>query len=149
MKLCVIAEDSRKINDQEGPCFVMAGAGMRNAGCTLHHLKASLRKPPPHLLILGCQGDGFLGQRLINGEKQTVIHGDKAAVIARIHALGGFSAHAGQNDLLTSFSAIAPGKPQVVLPHGKDGPRAALAQKIKEQFKLTSQRPALGETIVI
>src|SRR5262249_53443985 len=39
MKLCVTAEDSMKINDQPGPCLIMAGAGMCNAGRILHHLK--------------------------------------------------------------------------------------------------------------
>jgi len=54
--------------------------------------------------------------------------GEKVVVKAKIHPLGGFSAQAGQTDLLTWFGAIAPGKPRVVLTHGEDGPRAALAQ---------------------
>jgi metallo-beta-lactamase family protein len=63
--------------------------------------------------------------------------------------MAGFSAHAGQTDLLTWFGAIAPGKPRVVLTHGEDGPRAALAQKIQQRFKLKSTLPRLGETIEI
>lgn len=147
LKMCATAQDSMKINDEPGPCLVMAGAGMCNAGRILHHLKANLWKPDTHVLIVGYQGDGSLGRRLVNGEKLVSIHGEKIAVKAQVHTLGGFSAHAGQTDLLTWFSAIAPGKPRVVLTHGEDKPREALAQKIQQRFKLKSTLPGMGDTI--
>lgn len=147
LKLCPTAQDSMKINDQPGPCLVMAGAGMCNAGRILHHLKANLWKPDTHVLIVGYQGNGSLGRRLVNGEKMVSIHGEKVVVKAQIHTLGGFSAHAGQTDLLTWFSAIAPSKPRVVLTHGEDEPRQILAQKIQQRFKLKPALPRMGETI--
>ena len=147
MKLCATAEDSMKINDQSGPCLVMAGAGMCNAGRILHHLKANLWQPETHVLIVGYQGEGSLGRRLVNGEKVVSIHGEKIAVKAQVHTLGGFSAHAGQTDLLTWFSAIAPSKPRVILTHGEDGPRETLAQKIQQRFELKCALPDMAETI--
>ncbi|HXJ57539.1 MAG TPA: MBL fold metallo-hydrolase [Verrucomicrobiae bacterium] len=147
LKLCATAQESMQINDQPGPCLVMAGAGMCNAGRILHHLKANLWKPDTHVLIVGYQGDGSLGRRLVNGEKLVRIHGDKIAVKAQVHTLGGFSAHAGQTDLLTWFSAIAPSKPRVILTHGEDKQRGELARQIQQRFRLKSTLPALGETI--
>jgi len=38
MTLSATAQDSMKINDVDGPCLIMAGAGMCNAGRILHHL---------------------------------------------------------------------------------------------------------------
>jgi metallo-beta-lactamase family protein len=149
MKLCATAEESKKINEQPGPCLVMAGAGMCNAGRILHHLKANLWKPETHVLIVGYQGDGSLGRRLVNGEKEVSIHGEKIAVKAQIHTLGGFSAHAGQTDLLKWFSAIAPSKPRVVLTHGEDEPRGILAEKIRQRFRLTPSLPRMGEVITL
>jgi metallo-beta-lactamase family protein len=70
-------------------------------------------------------------------------------VKAKVHTLGGFSAHTGQTDLLTWFRAIAPSKPRVILTHGEDGPRQALAQKIQQQFKLKPTLPAMGDTIEV
>jgi metallo-beta-lactamase family protein len=99
------------------------------------------------VLIVGYQGDGSLGRRLVDGEKVVSIFGEKIAVKAQIHTLGGFSAHAGQTDLLSWFRVIAPSKPRVVLTHGEDEPRAILASKIQQQFKLPSTLPALGEAI--
>jgi predicted metal-dependent RNase len=68
-------------------------------------------------------------------------------VKAKIHTLGGFSAHAGQTDLLHWFSVIAPGKPRVILTHGEDDQRAALAKMIQQKFRLPSVSPAMGEVI--
>ncbi|HXI53567.1 MAG TPA: MBL fold metallo-hydrolase [Candidatus Saccharimonadales bacterium] len=147
LKLCVTAQDSMKINEQPGPALVMAGAGMCNAGRILHHLKANLWKPDTHVLIVGYQGDGSLGRRLVNGEPLVSIHGEKIAVKAKVHTLGGFSAHAGQTDLLGWFSALAPAKPRVVLTHGEDDARQALARSLQQRFKLKPALPLMGETI--
>src|SRR5512137_2812104 len=108
MTLSVTAEDSRKINDQAGPCLIMAGAGMCNAGRIVHHLKQNLWKPDTHVLIVGYQSRESLGRRLVEGQKLVSIHGEKVAVKAQVHTLGGFSAHAGQTDLLKWFSVVAP-----------------------------------------
>ncbi|HZI31142.1 MAG TPA: MBL fold metallo-hydrolase, partial [Candidatus Binatia bacterium] len=89
LTLCPTAEDSKKINDQPGPCLVMAGAGMCTGGRILHHLKANLWKPGTHVLIVGYQGDGSLGRRLVNGEKVVKLFGEKIAVKAQVHTLGG------------------------------------------------------------
>ena len=101
MKFCVTAQDSMKINDQAGPCLIMPGAGMCNAGRILHHLKQNLWKPDTHVMIVGYQSHESLGRRLVEGQKLVSIHGEKVAVKAQVHTLGGFSAHAGQTDLLT------------------------------------------------
>jgi metallo-beta-lactamase family protein len=147
LKLCATAEDSKKINDQPGPCLVMAGAGMCNAGRILHHLKANLWKPETHVVIVGYQSDGSLGRRLVNGEKLVSIFGEKIAVKAQIHTLGGFSAHAGQTDLLAWFSAIAPSQPRVVLTHGENPQREILAKLIQQRYNLKPQLPELNEVI--
>ena len=147
LKVCPTAEDSKKINDQPGPCLVMAGAGMCNAGRILHHLKANLWKPETHVIIVGYQGDGSLGRRLVNGEKLVSIFGEKIAVKAQVHTLGGFSAHAGQTDLLAWFNAIAPSQPRVVLTHGENPQREILAKLIGERYQLQPQLPTLNEVI--
>jgi metallo-beta-lactamase family protein len=147
LTLSITAEDSKKINDQTGPCLIMAGAGMCNAGRILHHLKQNLWQPQTHVLIVGYQSRESLGRRLVEGEKEVSIFGEKIAVKAQIHTLGGFSAHAGQTDLLGWFSVIAPCQPRVVLTHGEDGPRGKLAELIQERFKLRATLPVLGEVI--
>lgn len=147
LTMCETAEQSKKINDQTGACLVMAGAGMCNAGRILHHLKANLWKPETHVLIVGYQGDGSLGRRLVDGAEVVSIFGEKIAVKAQVHTLGGFSAHAGQSDLLNWFGAIAPSKPRVVLTHGENEPRRTLAELIQKRYKLKPLLPDMNETV--
>jgi len=70
-------------------------------------------------------------------------------VKATIHTLGGFSAHAGQTDLMRWFDVIAPSKPRVVLTHGEDDERAALGKLIQQGYRLPSKLPKMGETIEV
>jgi len=120
---------------------------MCNGGRILHHLRANLWKPSTHVLIVGYQGHGSLGRRLVDGEKEVKIFGEKIAVKATIHTLGGFSAHAGQTDLMHWFDVIAPIKPRVVLTHGEDDQRAALAKQIQQRHQLTCKLPKIGDVI--
>jgi metallo-beta-lactamase family protein len=148
LKICPTAEDSIAINNVPGPMMVLAGAGMCNAGRILHHLKYNLWKPETHVVIVGYQGSGTLGRKLVDGAKQVRIFGDDIAVKATIHTLGGFSAHAGQKDLLDWFSHLAPARPKLVLIHGENGPRTIIGAKIKELYGIEANYPELNEEII-
>jgi metallo-beta-lactamase family protein len=147
LKMTASPEESRRINSLPGPFLVMAGAGMCNAGRILHHLRHNLWNPEAHVIIAGFQGNGTLGRQLVDGAKKVMIFGEPVAVKAKIHTLGGFSAHAGQTDLLAWFAAVAPARPRVVLTHGENPQRMALAKLIAERHGLTPTLPALGDVI--
>jgi metallo-beta-lactamase family protein len=147
MRATPTADESRQINEQRGTCFVMAGAGMCNGGRILHHLKQSLWKSDTQVLMVGYQCQGSLGRRLIDGEKLVRIHGESIAVRATVHTMGGFSAHAGQSDLLDWLGAIAPSRPRVIITHGEDGQRQGLAKQVQRRFKLSSTLPKMGDVI--
>lgn len=141
------ADDSRKINDVEGSCLVMAGAGMCTAGRILHHLKQNLWRPETHVVIVGYQAHGTLGRMLVEGVKTVKIFGEKIAVRARVHTLGGFSAHAGKTDLIAWFKTLAKSSPRVLLTHGEDKPRQELARVLRAEYGVRPELPALGETV--
>ena len=147
LKATVKPHESIKINSHKGPCMILAGAGMCNAGRIVHHLKHNLWREEAHVLIVGYQGRGSLGRRLVEKQRLVSIHGEKIVVRAQVHTLGGFSAHAGQTDLLHWLGAVAPSKPRVVLTHGEDIPRQTLAKMIQKQFRLSSFLPRMGEVI--
>jgi metallo-beta-lactamase family protein len=148
-KPSVTANDSKKINDVPGPCVVLAGAGMCNAGRILHHLKFNLDNPTTHVLIVGFQGHGSLGRRLVDGHKVVTIFGERIPVRASIHTLNGFSGHADQGELLNWFSTLAPAKPRVILTHGEDRGRGTLAKLIQQKFKLSPVLPKQGDVVEI
>lgn len=149
LQFCQTADDSRSLNDRAGPLLIMAGAGMCNGGRILHHLKHNLPNPSTTVLIVGYQSHGSLGRQLVEGAQSVRIFGEQIPVRAAAHTLGGFSAHAGQTDLLNWFSKLAPSKPRVVLTHGEAKGRDPLRRRIREGYGLDAQCPAIGESVEI
>ena len=143
------AEESRSLNDKEGPLMIIAGSGMCNAGRIQHHLRHNLWKKETSVMIVGYQAAGTLGRRLVDGERFVRIFGERIAVRATIHKLGGFSAHAGQSELLKWFNAVAPVRPVVVLTHGEDKARETLAAIIRHNYGLKPFLPQYGDSIEI
>jgi metallo-beta-lactamase family protein len=138
------ARESQALQKLQGSCLILAGAGMCNAGRILNHFRNALSRESTHVLMVGYQGKGSLGRRLVDGAKSVSIHGERVEVRAAVHTLNGFSAHAGRSDLLKWFSSLAPSRPRVVLTHGEDKPRAALADAIRLQFGLRPEMPVQG-----
>lgn len=141
------AETSKALNEVKGPCVILAGAGMCNGGRILHHLYRNIDNPNAHILIVGYQSQGSLGRRIVERQPEISIFGEKKKLRAQVHTLGGFSAHAGQSDLLKWFSTLAPSKPKLVITHGEDGPRGALAAQIQKRHKLSALLPKIGDVI--
>jgi metallo-beta-lactamase family protein len=147
LKITATARESKKINEYKGPCLILAGAGMCNAGRIVDHLKHNLWREETHVLFVGYQGQNSLGRRIVDRQPVVRIHGEPVVVRAQIHTLGGFSAHAGQKDLLEWLSAIAPCKPKVILTHGEDGPRNILAGQVQKHFGLKTFMPRMGDVV--
>ena len=143
------AEDSMALNEVEGPCMIIAGAGMCNAGRILHHLRHNLWKPETTVMIVGYQGNGSLGRRLLDGVPKVRIFGEEIAVKAHVASLGGLSAHAGQSDLVKWFGAVAASRPRLVLSHGEDRGRIPLAKIIRSRFGIEPVLPEFGQVITI
>src|SRR5215510_2751867 len=144
---CSKPGDSRALNSVKGPCLIMAGSGMCNGGRILHHMRYNLPIPETAVLIVGFQSQGTLGRRLVDGAKTVRIFGEEIPVRASIHTMGGFSAHAGQNDLLDWFSVVAPSRPRTIITHGEDRARVALSGLIGKQFGIKTECPALDDVI--
>jgi metallo-beta-lactamase family protein len=140
-------EESMKLNDATGPCLIMAGSGMCNAGRILHHLRHGLSQPDTAVMIVGYQAEGSLGRHLVEGATEVKIFGEAVPVKARVHTLNGFSAHAGQSALLKWLGHLAPSKPQVVLTHGETRGRDPLAQLIQKRFGIRPVLPMQGDLI--
>ena len=149
LKISETAQDSMALNDIEGPCMIMAGAGMCNAGRILHHLRHNLSRPETTVMIVGYQGYGSLGRRLLEGAKTVKIFGEEIAVNAHIALMGGLSAHAGQTDLLKWFDKVASSKPILVLSHGEDRGRKPLAEIIEKRYGMKPVLPEYGDVITI
>lgn len=140
-------EESMAINRMDGGVVVISASGMMNGGRILHHLKHGLWREQTHLVVVGYQAQGTIGRRIVDGAGVVKIMGDPIRVKAQVHTLGGFSAHAGQTQLVEWLAPMAPSSPRVVLTHGEDPPRRALAERIKADLGLASELPVFGDII--
>jgi metallo-beta-lactamase family protein len=64
------AQDSMKLNDVPGPCLIMAGSGMCNAGRILHHLRHGLSKPETIVMIVVTRQTGRSGGSLLMAQSR-------------------------------------------------------------------------------
>ncbi len=138
------ATDSMAINHVDRGAIIIAGSGMANAGRILHHLRHRLANPRTHVVFVGYQAEGTIGRRLVDGARWVRIHGHDVRANAQRHTVGGLSAHADQRGLIEWYGGIA-GHPPLVLVHGEDKAREALAGEIGERYGVTATlaRPGL------
>ena len=141
------AEESRKLNDVQGCMVVIAASGMCTGGRIVHHLKHNLWRKGVQVVIAGYQGHGTLGRRLVEGAKVVRVLGEWLQVRADIHTLGGFSAHAGQGELIDWARPWARSRPRVCLTHGEDPARMALAGRLEKELGISPMMPGRGEVV--
>lgn len=147
LRIIESVEESKSLNSGFEPCLIIAGSGMCDGGRIVHHLKHNLWKRDVMVIIAGYMAQGSLGRELVDGAKVVEVLGDPVEVRATIQKLNGFSAHAGQTELVEWLHAIGPSHPRVVLTHGEQPQRMALAAKIKERYGVQPALPALGDVI--
>jgi len=138
------AQDSMAINQVQGGAIIIAGSGMANGGRILHHLKHNLGRDSTHLVFVGYQAEGTLGRRLVDGAQWARIHGRDYRVNAKRHTIGGLSAHTDQRGLMSWYGGFT-AHPPLVLVHGEDKAREALAGEIGERDGIQVQlaRPGM------
>jgi metallo-beta-lactamase family protein len=149
LRLSETPSQSRSLITMNGPCLIMAGAGMCNGGRILGHLRAGLPHPDTTVLFVGFQSRGSLGRALVDGATEVRILGERIPVRASIHTMGGLSGHAGQDDLVRWFDSLAASRPRVILTHGEDKARDALHGIIAERYGLDAERPGLYDVIEV
>ena len=132
LHLTVSTEESMVINKVKSGAIIIAGSGMCNGGRIRHHLRYNISRKECHVVIVGYQAPGTLGRRLVDKELEVRINGKLHEVNAKIHTVGGLSAHGDENDLVRWFRSFS-SKPPVWLVHGENKAARALEQKLQNE----------------
>jgi metallo-beta-lactamase family protein len=132
LTLCRTVDESMAINRMSGGAIVIAGSGMCTGGRVVHHLKHNLSRPECDVVFTGFQAAGTLGRAIVDGREEVKVNGVPVRVAARVHTLGGFSAHGDQADLLRWYSGVS-GSPPVWLVHGEREASSLLSEALVQR----------------
>ena len=148
LRMTSTRDESMAINRIQSGAIIIAGSGMANGGRILHHFMQNIGRRESHIVFVGYQAEGTLGRRLVNGAPWVRIHGRDFRVNAKIHTVGGLSAHADQHGLMDWYGGFN-GHPPLVLVHGEDKAREALAGEIGQRDGITVQLARPGMTLEV
>ena len=102
-------EDSKRLNDKEGPCIIISSSGMMEAGRIKHHVANNIENPNNTILIVGYCTPTSLGARIQQpGLDYISIFGDLHPVNARIEKIESFSGHGDYQEMMSFLSCQDP-----------------------------------------
>ena len=143
------AEESKSLNDREGPLMVIAASGMCEAGRILHHLRNAVEDARNTILIIGYQAQHTLGRRIAEHQPAVRIFGIEHPLEAEVVVMDAFSAHADRDDLLDFVRRCQPSLRKVLLVHGEEEQMQPLADRLTHMGIPDVHIPMLGEFVRI
>jgi metallo-beta-lactamase family protein len=128
-------DDSMFLNSIRSGAVIIAASGMCEAGRIRHHLRHNLPRRECAVMFTGFQAAGTLGRRIVDGARSVQLFGERVAVNASVHTLGGLSAHAGQDSLIEWLRAV-PRRPRAVfINHGEPLAAHTLSSRLARELK--------------
>lgn len=149
MHLVRSVDQSKRLNEIDGPAIIIAGSGMATGGRILHHLEHHLGDTRTTVLFAGYQGEDTLGRQLLDGATEIRMYSHTVPVRATIMDVQGLSAHADRGEVLRWLRGAPQPPRHVFLVHGEPEASAALQAQIERELGWAVSRPALGERIAL
>jgi metallo-beta-lactamase family protein len=149
LRYTLTTQESMAINTVRGPAVVISASGMADAGRIKHHLRHNLWREGASVVFVGFQAQGTTGRKIIDGAKKVRIFNEEVAVKAKIFTINGFSAHAGQSQLLEWLGHFKTKGLQVFLIHGEYTAQQELAGLIRSRFGFPVSIPEYLEEVTL
>jgi metallo-beta-lactamase family protein len=108
---------------------------MCSGGRIVNYLKALLGDPRTDVLFIGYQAQGTPGRAIHQYGPQggyAIFDGQRYAIRAGVHTIGGYSAHADQRNLVNFVKRMRHRPKLVRLIHGDPSAKAALAAELEQ-----------------
>jgi len=141
-------EESKRLNENEGPSILISASGMASGGRVVHHLAFMLPDPKNTVILVGFQAIGTRGRQLIEGANKVKIHGDWVNVAAHIANVESFSVHADGDELIQWLKTI--NKPtHLYLVHGEPESQATFKSRLVKELGWDVVIPNSGESFTL
>ncbi len=148
LKYVTSVEESKALNNLNGPAIIISASGMMEHGRILHHLKNNISDHKNTLIVVGYQAANTLGRKIVDKQKEVKIFGKPVHVGMQIKIMNAYSAHADKNDLLDYISKVD-GLKKIILVHGEEDSQGALKQSLLEAGRKDDEVfiPNFGDTL--
>jgi metallo-beta-lactamase family protein len=143
------AQESMALNELQGTAIVISASGMADSGRIRHHLRHNLWREGASVVFVGFQALGTTGRKIVDGAKTVRLFNEEIAVKAKIYTINGFSAHAGQSQILDWLGHFQPGGMKVILIHGEYKAQQVLAELIRNRLGCEVSIPDYLEEITL
>ena len=121
------------------PVIVISASGMCSGGRIVDYLKALIEDRLTDIVFTGYQAKGTTGRAIQKyGDKNNYpsgwveIDSEKYNINAQVHTVSGYSAHAGQSDLVHFVKRMRNKPSEIRIVHGDKDAKQVLADKIRE-----------------
>jgi metallo-beta-lactamase family protein len=126
-------QESKALNDHEGPLIIISADGMCEAGRIQHHLIHNIQDPNTTIMTVGYMAENTLGRRIRNREKEVKIHGDWFKVNAQVEEINAFSAHADYKEATDWLKSLDTSRlKSILLVHGEKKAQAFMKKYLEE-----------------
>lgn len=141
-------EDSKKINDLQGPAIIISASGMMTAGRIRHHLFNHMENRRNTILIVGFCAPGTLGERIRNRPETVRLFGVEKKLKARVEIMDSLSAHGDHREMLDFLKNQDQKKlKKIFLVHGAISRQELFRASLLEEGFREVVIPGLGEEV--
>jgi KH/beta-lactamase-domain protein len=140
-------KERKEIMESKDPCIIVATSGMMNGGPIVDYFKLGAESDKNLLAFVSYQARGTLGRRILDGEKEILLNGDRVKVNLQIKKYDGFSGHSDRKELVSFISKLDPRPKQAVIVHGEPPKPFELASKLRRSFEIDAYVPKVGDVI--
>lgn len=120
------------------PAIVLAASGMAAGGRIVNYLKAMIEDPRHDILFVGYQASGTPGRDIQKyGPRGGYVDldGERLNIRAQVTSISGYSAHAGQDDLVGFIRRMRKLPREVRLVHGDADAKATLRERLLQMAR--------------
>jgi len=133
-----------------GPCVILATSGMLVGGPSVEYLRELADNPKNSLVFTCYQGEGSLGKRIREGERELIFkEGQKtemAELKMEVHKVE-ITNHSDRAELMKFVHACSPKPKKVIINHGENSRCLDLASSIHKQARVETSAPRNLESV--
>ena len=143
-------EESKSLNEKEGPMIIISADGMCECGRIVHHIANNISDPRNTILIVGYMAENTLGRRIRDGARVVKIMGEEYNVLANVEQINAFSAHADYEEATKWLKSIDTSRlKKIFMVHGEKDAQEFFKKHLEEHGFPDVQIVKYGESYEI